>query len=624
MLTYPLALGAASIAVAILERLFPWRKDQEQLRRHLWSDVIHLLFNAHFLGLMIAGVAIYQVIPAFDGWLGGAGLIGSFYANLASGWPLWVQAIVATVVLDFVQWLIHNCLHRSSLLWEWHKVHHSVKDGEMDWIVSFRFQWTEVVLYKAILYIPLSLMGFAPEALMFHAVFGTIVGHFNHANLDLGHGPWRYVLNSPRMHLWHHDHDAKGAGVNFGIIFSCWDWIFGTAFMPEHSPRKLGYPGVEDMPNDFFSQSAWQLGAWLPQLRRVPALVFGAGVVVVGMGWWGHLPPAAATNLMGESLAASQPAGSVSAIRVQHASSPEEATAALARFGGDAQIAGFEHPEWMVSARELAEALGSSDLVILDVRPTERFEGGHIPSARSIDRGDYSQGNPAPGVSRDAGELQAMLRERGVGTDTVVVLMGDGGPEPYRLWWTLLTVGGHEARVLDGGLAGWKALGEAVAGGTGQGTSPGDVELPGAPPGEALLWADLEPLLAANPTLGFVDTRSLVEFAGEEKHPKAARAGRIPGAQHLDWTEVLDPEKSTLRAPAALGELFQARGVDMSGPVVTYCQSGTRSSAVYFAMMQVGAGRDQLWNYDGSWAEYSRVVQPVVANQAIAEQPSAI
>jgi 3-mercaptopyruvate sulfurtransferase SseA len=46
-------------------------------------------------------------------------------------------------------------------------------------------------------------------------------------------------------------------------------------------------------------------------------------------------------------------------------------------------------------------------------------------------------------------------------------------------------------------------------------------------------------------------------------------------------------------------------------PVVTYCQSGTRSSAVYFALVQLGFDAEDMLNYDGSWAEYSRLDLPV-------------
>lgn len=249
MWTYPLALVVVSVAVALLERMLPARPRQRALRPGLGSDLAYLVFNGHFLGVGLAWLAAKTVDP----WLG-----TRFDLHLASSWPVWLQAIVAIVVLDFAQWTIHNLLHRVPWLWEFHKVHHSVRDGEMDWIVSFRFHWVEVIVYKALQYLPLALLGFAGEALMVHAVFGTLVGHLNHANLDWGHGRWRYLLNSPRMHLWHHDADAPRA-CNFGIIFSLWDWVFGTAYLPDHPPRRLGFDGQEAMPPDFLRRSLWPL-----------------------------------------------------------------------------------------------------------------------------------------------------------------------------------------------------------------------------------------------------------------------------------------------------------------------------------------------------------------------------
>jgi thiosulfate/3-mercaptopyruvate sulfurtransferase len=66
-----------------------------------------------------------------------------------------------------------------------------------------------------------------------------------------------------------------------------------------------------------------------------------------------------------------------------------------------------------------------------------------------------------------------------------------------------------------------------------------------------------------------------------------------------------------LKPPSELRALFAERGVTEDTPVVTYCQSGTRSAAVYFAMHQLGFSPERVANYDGSWAEYSRLDLPV-------------
>ncbi len=603
---YPAALALFSLFVAGLERLWPWRKEQKQLRPFLWSDFLHLFFNGHFLGLILYGIAVNRVLPHVDSWLSDAGMFGAIYRNTAAAWPMWAQLVVALVVVDFVQWCVHNSLHRVGFLWNWHKVHHSVKDNEMDWIVSFRFQWTEVVLYKAVLYLPLAWFGFAEEALLFHAIFGTLIGHLNHANLDLDWGPGKYILNSPRMHIWHHDYDAEPPAYNFGIIFSCWDWIFGTAHLPDHPPRKLGYEGVEDMPNDFFGQQAWQLADWVPPLKKAPAALGLAGAAVLSLGWVMHNPPAVHTPMMGEQAAASQPSAS-RRIVVDSPDSPAEAAQRIAHFGNEAKAAGFVHPEWMVSAKEVAEALSADTLVLIDVRPTDRVEAGRIPSAQALDRSEYSVSTPAPGVSADAAALQALLRSKGVNNGDTVVLYGDGGPEPYRLWWTLRMVAGYDTRVLDGGLPAWKAIGQSIAGGPPLAVEPGNLDLTALPVRRALLWEDLAKLQAELPGLVLVDTRSTPEFTGAEQHKKAERAGRIPGAKLLEWTDILrdkdsDPRLLSKADLTALLAPFQS-----DAGVVTYCQSGTRSSGVYFAMAQLGWDESKIWNYDGSWAEYSRL-----------------
>ncbi|MBI4821489.1 MAG: sterol desaturase family protein [Deltaproteobacteria bacterium] len=260
MPSYPVVLAVLSGLVLVAEALRPWRRSQPQLRRGLVSDLLHLVFNGHYLGLAIFFVSSKYIIPAIDGPLSTIGLHSWVYLGAAASWPPWAQAVTALVVLDFIQWWIHRLLHAVPWLWTFHKVHHSVVDGEMDWIVSFRFHWFEAVLYKGLQYFPMAFFGFSGEAMMVQAAIGTLVGHLNHSNLDLGHGPWRYLFNSPRMHIWHHDYDiADGRVKNFGIVFSAWDWLFGTAHLPDQPPRAIGFEGVERLPRQFFGRLLWPL-----------------------------------------------------------------------------------------------------------------------------------------------------------------------------------------------------------------------------------------------------------------------------------------------------------------------------------------------------------------------------
>jgi sterol desaturase/sphingolipid hydroxylase (fatty acid hydroxylase superfamily) len=59
------------------------------------------------------------------------------------------------------------------------------------------------------------------------------------------------------MHVWHHDMEwptDRPSGVNFGIVLSAWDWLFGTAHWPsgdaspEQQPRGIGFRGIGAFP----------------------------------------------------------------------------------------------------------------------------------------------------------------------------------------------------------------------------------------------------------------------------------------------------------------------------------------------------------------------------------------
>ena len=89
------------------------------------------------------------------------------------------------------------------------------------------------------------------QVVLWRAIFSTLIGHLNHSNLKIGWGPLGYLINSPRMHVWHHDVVLHGkSGQNFAIIFSLWDWLFGSAYLPEDEQQqaRLGFSEIESFP----------------------------------------------------------------------------------------------------------------------------------------------------------------------------------------------------------------------------------------------------------------------------------------------------------------------------------------------------------------------------------------
>lgn len=252
---YPIILGALAILFLLAETISPWRTAQRRLRKRLTTDLIYFVFNGYFLGAIAYWLVWRTLLPAASSWLG-LNLRG--YHGPVASWPLWAQIIAAVLLLDFTQWSIHNLLHRVSWLWEFHKVHHSVNDGEMDLFAAFRFHWAEAIVYSVLQLPVLLFFGFSAWAVFAHSIVGTLWNYFNHANLNAGKGPWKYVFNSPRMHLWHHDANAPRP-TNFGVIFSLWDYLFGTAYTPQDTPTRLGYNGDDELPKGALGQSLWPL-----------------------------------------------------------------------------------------------------------------------------------------------------------------------------------------------------------------------------------------------------------------------------------------------------------------------------------------------------------------------------
>jgi len=247
-----------SLLIWALEITFPWRKEQSIFRKDFWLDGAYMFFNFFLFAIAISG--FYKVLQL------GFRDIGIGEKSLAildmSSWPGWLQLVVFFVLLDFVQWLTHICLHKFEVLWQFHKVHHSVK--EMGFAAHLRYHWMENVLYKPLKTFGVMILGgFEPsQAYMVHFLAITI-GHFNHSNIKITWGPLKYILNNPVMHLYHHSyHLPEGKyGVNFGISLSLWDYLFGHSYVPEDSGTiELGFPGDEEFPKDFVGQNSYGFG----------------------------------------------------------------------------------------------------------------------------------------------------------------------------------------------------------------------------------------------------------------------------------------------------------------------------------------------------------------------------
>ncbi len=246
-----------SLGIWIIEICLPWRKNQSVLRKDFWIDAFYMFFNYFLFGLIIFAALCNTTAALFSELMGSIGLPRRYLFDFFKYFPVWLQIITFFLMRDFVQWCIHRLLHKLPILWRFHKLHHSVR--EMGFAAHLRYHFMENVVYQLIGFVVMSyILNFKLEHGFYVYMIGTLIGHLNHANLGWDYGLLKYVINNPKMHIWHHVKELpqdRLTGVNFGISLSCWDYLFKTNYIPtDGRDIELGFDGVERYPSNFFEQ----------------------------------------------------------------------------------------------------------------------------------------------------------------------------------------------------------------------------------------------------------------------------------------------------------------------------------------------------------------------------------
>ena len=256
--SYFYLLIGVSILFYALEIIFPWRKGQKLIRKDFWLDFFYMFFNFFIFSLIIYNSVSNVFVSLFNDFLAVFG-ITNIVAIKIDQLAVWVQLFILFLARDFIQWNVHRLLHSVPFLWQFHKVHHSVK--EMGFAAHLRFHWMETIVYKFIQYIPLAMLGFGLVEFFIVDALAIAVGHFNHSNFKINLGPLKYLFNNPQMHIWHHAKELpkdRSKGVNFGITLSLWDYIFKTAYIP-HDGRdiELGFDDENEFPDQFIQKELY-------------------------------------------------------------------------------------------------------------------------------------------------------------------------------------------------------------------------------------------------------------------------------------------------------------------------------------------------------------------------------
>ncbi len=278
-----------------------------------------------------------------------------------------------------------------------------------------------------------------------------------------------------------------------------------------------------------------------------------------------------------------------------------------------------------VSVDEAKALAGKTGVRFVFSDAEKDFEKGHIPGSAVafahdlhwLDDVKACQGLPMcePHAAKLIGE--------GLGVDggtEVVVYDGGPGVNASGTWFFLKLYGVKKVRILDGGLATWKAHGGAVE--TGAAARPAPKPFTPAVQRDMVASVDEVKRAIADPAhYVILDARhTLDEYTGKSLLPALAtagteetvkRGGAIPGAVFSPWSKYAgnkngEADKPTLKDAAELKKQLQKlekNGYAEAKTVISYCHVGLgRGSFQYLALRE--AGHEKVKVYVGSWDEW--------------------
>ncbi|MBK8549777.1 MAG: sterol desaturase family protein [Ignavibacteria bacterium] len=236
-------ISTAAVLMIALEKFFPYTKGQKIFREGFFNDIVlYSIFQSYLLGLIIFGFLNYIKFNT-----------DLYQYSLIGNWPVWTQVLFFLITHDFYIYWFHRLQHKNKILWRTHEAHHSPKT--VDWLSGARSHSLEILINQTVEFAPIILLGAAPEVAIYKGMISAVWGMFIHSNIDIRLGKLQYFINGPEMHRWHHSDDGgREFENNYGTKLAVWDWMFGTAFLPDPKVRKPKQFGLSDTPDYPFSK----------------------------------------------------------------------------------------------------------------------------------------------------------------------------------------------------------------------------------------------------------------------------------------------------------------------------------------------------------------------------------
>jgi ornithine lipid hydroxylase len=241
----------AAVCIILSEIFLPHRRAWKRSHGDVRTDLIHAAVSG--IGTtQLARPLVNLVVAGFASWL--AARVGG--ALWPVGWPLALQLCLALVVAELPQYWLHRVQHEHPALWRFHAVHHSAP--RLYWLNAARFHPIDLLLLYVVGYVPLVALGCPQDVIFLFALFDSVFGMLQHANIQVRLGALNRLFSMAEPHRWHHSRTLTEANSNYGSNLLVWDLVFGTYFLPTDRtpPRDIGIADMPDFPQGYLAQLA--------------------------------------------------------------------------------------------------------------------------------------------------------------------------------------------------------------------------------------------------------------------------------------------------------------------------------------------------------------------------------
>jgi sterol desaturase/sphingolipid hydroxylase (fatty acid hydroxylase superfamily) len=213
-------LAGLFIFLFLVENKFELRKRVQQKKKRTMINSLVSIPSFVLLRFMLLPVMV---------WLASQNETLQIGLNYLYKLPVWLEASIAFLIIDFTNYLWHILNHKLPVLWRFHIVHHT--DLDLDVTTAARFHYGELIGSVFFRGAFVFLCGAGPMLVLIYEIAFEIATQFHHSNLKLPVKVERIINTifvTPRMHGIHHSIVKNETDSNYAVIFSFWDRICKT------------------------------------------------------------------------------------------------------------------------------------------------------------------------------------------------------------------------------------------------------------------------------------------------------------------------------------------------------------------------------------------------------------